>query len=361
MKTRLIRNEDLVRLTAAVDKNELMDRMIERLDVACREFDGDRTEVRARDGFHYTEPFVGLVEWMPIMRVGDTVTIKTVGYHPANPDHSQVPTILSTIGLWDTATGHMIGLADGVFLTALRTGAASAVASRELARPDSRTIGLIGTGAQAVTQLHALLRCFPLERVLLFDTNPASVSSFESRVASFVPAGMEIREAPVDLLVQSSDIICTATSVGVGTGPVFSDMETKPWLHINAVGADLPGKTELPLGLLQRAVVCPDYQEQATQEGECQQLQPEQIGPDLVQLLQSSGEHEAWRERLTVFDSTGYALEDEAAMKLLLEYCDLLGLGVELELEANSGDPLNPYDFSASEVEVSPDVTLRKA
>lgn len=361
MKTRLIRNEDLARLTATVDMDELMDQMIERLAKACREFDPARIKVRVRDGFHYLQPYVGLVEWMPVMRVGDTITIKTVGYHPGNPSHSNVPTILSTVGVWDTATGHLAGLSDGVFLTALRTGAASAVVSRLLANPDSRVLGLIGAGAQAVTQLHALSRCFPLERVLIHDADPAAIATFAARVAAFVPDDLEIREAPVDLLVQSSDIVCTATSVGVGAGPVFADLKTKPWLHINAVGADLPGKIELPLELLERALVCPDFSEQAAREGECQQLSADQVGPDMVDLVQNFPRYEGWRDLLTVFDSTGYALEDQVAMEMLFEYCDRYGLGDEIELEAAGGDPLNPYDFATADESLVVGVKPRKA
>jgi ornithine cyclodeaminase/alanine dehydrogenase-like protein (mu-crystallin family) len=345
LKTRLIQSEDLVGLLRHVDIGQLMDRMIDELELACRDFSEGEVDVRVRDGFHYTSPHVGLVEWMPVMRRGGNVTIKTVGYHPENPGRAQVPTVLSTIGVWDTATGHLLGLADGVFLTALRTGAASAVASRVLANPESRVLGLVGAGAQAVTQFHALSRCFNLERVLVFDTDAQAMGSFASRVSGLAKTGIDIRPAPVDLLLQSADILCTATSVGIGEGPVFPHTETRPWLHINAVGADLPGKTELPLSLLQQSLVCPDFAAQAAVEGECQQLENDQVGPDLLQLLKAPGHWAQWQNKRTVFDSTGFALEDEAAMKLLMALCHEFGLGIELELEATSGDPLNPYDI----------------
>ncbi len=360
MKTRLVRSEDLAQLLRRMSPDELMRQMIDRLERACRDFDESTTHVRVRDGFHYFEPQVGLVEWMPVMRTGQAVTIKTVGYHPANPAAQSVPSVISTVGTWDTQTGHLLGLADGVFLTALRTGAASAVASRRLARPGSRHLGLIGAGAQAVTQLHALLCCFPIQRVLIHDVDPGALDSFRNRVASFAPDSLDIRPAPVEILVQSSDILCTATSVDVGAGPLFQDMPTRDWLHINAVGADFAGKVELPLALLERAFVCPDFGEQTAIEGECQQLEPEQVGPDLVHLLQAP-EDPALRDRLTVFDSTGYALEDEVAMNLLLELCDHYGLGTELELEATGGDPLNPYDLGGCSLAGVADARTRKA
>ena len=101
---------------------------------------------------------------MPIYKKGAEVVIKVVGYHPKNPKNFNLPTILSSISSYDTKTGHLMGIADGVLLTALRTGAASAVASELLAKPESTTLGLIGCGAQSITQLHALSRYSNLKR-----------------------------------------------------------------------------------------------------------------------------------------------------------------------------------------------------
>lgn len=345
MKTRIVRSQDIAKLVSRVGLDELMDRMIQRLDEACTEFDAARIDVRPRDGFNYTVPHTGLVEWMPVFKRGRYVTIKIVGYHPANPRRHALPTILSTIGCYDAETGHIIGLVDGTFLTALRTAAASAVASRVLARRDAEVFGIIGAGAQAITQLHAMLRSFPVKRVLISDTDTQAVASFAARAAAISPEHLEVREAPLDLLVQSSDILCTATSIPAGAGPLFQDIDHKPWLHVNAVGADFPGKTELPVTLLKRALVCPDFCEQAAREGECQQLEPSEVGPDLVGLCQNVRQYAAHRDSLTVFDSTGYALEDQVAMEMLLEYGERFELGFDVQLESVGGDPLDPYDF----------------
>lgn len=345
MNTRIVGREHIAQIVDAVGLDTLMDQMIERLTEAVRAFDGSRTLVRTRDGFHYTEPDIGLLEWMPVMHTAETTTIKVVGYHPSNPVARNLPTILSTISAYDTETGHLAGLADGTFLTALRTGAASAVASKILARADSKVLGLAGCGAQAVTQLHAMLRTFDIEHVLIADADDRNMESFEARVAGLLPAGIEIDQAAIDVLVRSSDIVCTTTSVGIGEGPLFADMETKPWLHVNAVGSDFPGKIELPLGLLERSLVCPDHVEQAMKEGECQQLPAERIGPSLAALVADSERYRAARERTTVFDSTGWALQDRVAIQLLLHHANRLDLGVFMELEAVSDDPLSPYRF----------------
>lgn len=345
MKTRILARHHVARIVAEVGLDALMDEMIDRITTAVREYDGARTLVRPRDGFHYTEPDVGLLEWMPVMHTAEMTTIKVVGYHPSNPAQRNLPTILSTVSAYETETGHLAGLVDGTFLTALRTGAASAVASRILARPDSRILGLVGCGAQAVTQMHAMLRSLPIEQILIHDIDPENTASFAARAASVLPAEVEVREAPLDLLMQTADIVCTSTSVGIGEGPLFDDLPTKPWLHVNAVGSDFPGKVELPRAFLERSLVCPDHRDQAIKEGECQQLAPEQIGPSLAELVANTAAQAEARARTTVFDSTGWALEDRVGIQMLLDHANELGLGLLIELEDIGDDPLNPYHF----------------
>ncbi|MCP3144890.1 ornithine cyclodeaminase family protein [Pyxidicoccus xibeiensis] len=340
-RTLLVTQSDLRAIVDAMGLDALMDELIHALAEALRTYDASTTEVRKREGFlldHPVQP--GVLEWMPVMHRGHTVTVKMVGYSPLNPDQQALPTIIATNSLYDVRTGHLLALMDGVFATALRTGAASAVATRCLASPRSTVLGLVGAGAQAVTQLHAISRLFPLKQVLAYDTNPAALQSFASRAAFL---GLDVRPATLAEVEAHSDIICTATTVGVGAGPVISGHELKPHVHINAVGSDLPGKTELPRALLERSLVCPDYLEQARVEGECQQLAPELIGPDLVTLMKHPDRYEAWRHKSTVFDSTGYALEDQVVTALLLKHAEHLGLGTPVALETIGGDALDPY------------------
>lgn len=351
MKTRVLDRHHIAEITAEVGLDSLMDEMIERVTTAIRHFDSSRTLVRPRDGFHYDEPDIGLLEWMPVMHTAEMTTIKVVGYHPSNPERRGLPTILSTVSAYETETGHLAGLVDGTFLTALRTGAASAVASKRLAHPDSHIVGIVGCGAQAVTQLHALLRTFDIKQVLINDVDPNHMASFPGRVSSILPDDVELREAPLGLLLQTADIVTTSTSVGIGEGPLFEDLETKPWLHINAVGSDFPGKIELPLAFLRRSLVCPDHRDQAVKEGECQQLEPHEIGPSLAQLVADEEAFGAHRHGATVFDSTGWALEDRVGIQLLLDHANRLGLGLMIELEDISDDPLNPYHMAASGAE----------
>lgn len=348
MKSLLLTANDTRSIVRHVGLHGLMDEMIAALTDAFRHFDPARADAPARDGFNYTVPETGLVEWMPIRVDNGTtanVTIKVVGYHPDNPARRGLPTILSTVSAYDTTTGHLISVADGVFLTSLRTGAASAVATRLLAAPESRTLGLIGCGAQAVTQLHAISRVVELERVLLYDSDPATTANFTARTAMLDLGGVVVEAAPLARVVAASDVICTATSVDIGGGPVFEDIDVRPWIHVNAVGADFPGKVEVPRSLLDRALVCPDFLAQAVKEGECQQLPLDAVGPNITAIARDPASTEAWRRRPTVFDSTGWALEDHIALEQMTRHAQILGLGTPVELENISEDPKSPYEF----------------
>ncbi len=347
--TKIITSVDIGRIVDHVGYDAIMDDTMKRLIEACESYDPAETPVRERDGFHYSHPEQGLMEWMPAMRVGQHTTLKMVGYHPRNPERRGLPTILATIGAYDAVTGHMLALTDGTFATALRTGAASGVATRYLARPGSRILGMIGCGAQAVTQAHAIARVLDIEQVLFFDVDGRASESFPARAAPWLSPGVEFRPAPVDLLVQSADIVCTATSSAVGAGALFDDVDTHPWLHINAVGSDFKGKQEIPLGFLREAFVVPDHLEQARKEGECQWLQADEIGPSLAELVSKPETYSDAPKRLTVFDSTGWALEDHIVVEMILEYAEELGVGTDLPVEHIPEDPLDPYQLGQTD------------
>ncbi|RME99848.1 MAG: ornithine cyclodeaminase family protein [Bacteroidetes bacterium] len=342
--TLVLSSADIQQLVRKVGLDEFMDQLIDRLSAAMQQLDPTRTHIPKRSGFNYQQPHTGLVEWMPIHQLGQQVVIKVVGYHPANPQQYHLPTILSTISAYDVRTGHLLALIDGVFVTALRTGAASAIASRCLAHPDSKVLGLIGCGAQAVAQLHAIQRLFPLEEVYCYDTDTVAMYSLAERCGP-LGANLRFRPTPLEEVVAQADILCTATSVEVGAGPVFADSDHQTHLHVNAVGADFPGKVELPLSFLRKSYVCPDFLDQAVVEGECQQLDLHEIGADIVQLVQQPADFTHLRTQTTVYDSTGWALQDYVVMLLFTDLAKASGVGQFIELEGVTRDVKNPYDF----------------
>lgn len=343
-KTLVLPASDIEYIVRKVGLDEIMDKLIANMAKAFIDFDPKKTIIPIRSGFNYTEPETGLVEWMPLYHKGEQIVVKMVGYHPDNPKKYNLPTILSNITNYDTKTGHLKSIVDGVFLTALRTGAASAIASKSLAHPNSKTLGLIGCGAQSVTQLHALSRIFDLKEVLYFDTDFESNESFIERV-SMLNLDVTFTAMEIEDICEKSDILCTATSIEVGEGPLFHNDNTKDHLHINAVGSDFPGKIELPLSLLKNSFVCPDFIEQAMKEGECQQLERTDIGADIFECMQQAQKYDNLKKIRTVFDSTGLPLEDSVTLDLFLEYAVEMNLGLEVELENIPNDVKNPYEF----------------
>ena len=345
-ETLILTREDIRQMVLQTGLDVLMDEMIARLTAAMSTFRAEDASIPSRQGFRYTHPAPGLIEWMPCMSDGGgRATIKIVGYHPSNSGERNLPTILSTVSAYDTTSGHLICMMDATLITALRTGAVSAIASRLMASPRSTTLGIIGAGAQAVTQLHAVSRVLDIDRVVVYDHDPFALSTFPLRTRT-VSGHLDVKSASCDQVVESADVLCTVTSVGVGDGPVFNGVEPKPWLHVNAVGSDLPGKTELPLALLHRSFVCPDFRNQAIEEGECQLMPPEKIGPNLFELVQNSEKYRFVQEGLSVFDSTGWTLEDEVAMTLFMELAAEFNLGMQLPIENVTTDALNPYHFA---------------
>jgi ornithine cyclodeaminase/alanine dehydrogenase-like protein (mu-crystallin family) len=334
------------KIITTIGFNNVMDELIVELESALSSFTKDETEIPIRSGFNYKKPFLGLVEWMPIMKKGEEVVIKVVGYHPENPVLFKIPTILSTISSYDAHTGHLNYLVDGVLLTALRTGASSAVASRMMAKKDSKVLGIIGCGAQSVPQIHAISRLFNIQEILIYDIDQLCMESMEDRIGP-LNLGISPKICNVSDILEQSDILCTATSIEPEKGPLFDDFTTKPHLHINAVGADFPGKYELPLLLLEQAYVCPDFLDQAVLEGECQQLMASDIGPSWIELIHDEPLKEIYQSALSVFDSTGWALEDQVTANLFFKYAKELGLGTKMKIETYSPDEKNPYGVFA--------------
>lgn len=347
--TWLFTANDLEKVTLAIGHDLLIDQLIVRMEQAIADFSANQTAIPVRTGFNYQSPYEGLVEFMPIYDKPTEVALKVVGYHPKNPGTFNLPSILSNITTYDTSTGHLKTVMDGVLPTALRTGVASALASKAMAKPQSQTLGLIGCGAQSVVQLHAISRLFPLTKVLYYDIDASAENSFLDRIA-FLGLEAEFVQSPIARQLEESDIICTATSIEVGKGPLFQEYSCQDHLHINAVGSDFPGKIELPKTLLRKSFVVPDFLEQAKKEGECQQLLDSEIGPEWVDFMKAPEQWSAIQQQLSVFDSTGWPLEDLVVARLFCELATELGYGSQIPIENTTGDVRNPYDFITRKV-----------
>ncbi len=350
-KTLLLTSEDIQSIISRVGLDKLMDKLIQKIEIEIQKFEPEEIVIPKRDGFNYKAPALGLVEWMPLWQKGKEVTIKVVGYHPNNPINFGVPTILSTISQYDTHTGHLLGVVDGVLLTALRTGAASAVASKFMASANSKSLGLIGCGAQSITQLHALSRIYDFQKVRFYDVDTEVMKSFVSR-AEVLGLNLAYEESSIERIVADSDIVCTATSIDVNEGPLFKGLEYQKHVHFNAIGSDFPGKVEVPMEIIEESFICPDFIDQALIEGECQRLKREDIDADLSTIVKSPGSYTKIKDQVTVFDSTGWALEDHVVMNMFLEFAEEFGVGKWTAIEFLPEDPKDPYFFVKNPMEV---------
>lgn len=339
---------DLSEVMADVGLDAFMDEMIDRLRTAFSTFDPEAVHHQIRKGFNYETPEHGLVEWMPTMVVGDVVSVKTVGYHPANPVARRIPSVLATTALYDTTTGRLVAICEATLLTAIRTGAASAIVTEVATRPRPISLGVVGCGAQAVTQIHAISRVRSIERIVVTDPNAENARSLSDRLPEGIVAPEVVGIDRFNQVVGELDVLCTCTSVPIGEGPVVGLARASASLHVNAVGADFPGKTELPLDYLRSTLVIPDVVAQCMIEGESQQLDEAELGPSMVEVL-AGGAGDTWDKtdlpsQRTVFDSTGWSYEDLLSAQLFLDHAQRLGLGTTVDLQLEPIDPYDPYE-----------------
>lgn len=342
LSTLLLDVEDLRAVIADVGLDSFMDELITELRVEIGGFDEARVEHQIRAGFNYETPEHGLVEWMPTMIVGDVVSVKTVGYHPANPTARGVPSVLATTALYDTTTGSLTTVCEATLLTAIRTGAASAVLTDVLAAPGPVTLGVVGCGAQAVTQIHAISRVRPIASIIATDVDDSVASTLETRLPKGIARPEIVGIDEFNARVAELSVVCTCTSVPIGDDPVVDLSLRRQDLHVNAVGADFPGKTELAIEALRASVVIPDVVEQCLIEGEAQRLDRSELGPSMVDVL--SGVAPSLVDEFTVFDSTGWSFEDLLAARLFRSHAVRLGLGTEVSLQRTPVDPYDPYE-----------------
>ena len=274
----------------------------------------------------------GDVRSMPA-RVGDAVTVKWVNSHPGNPERHALPTVIGTLILSDPATGYPLAVMDATLLTAFRTGAAAAVATRALARGDARTLGIVGAGTQAGYQVAAISHVRALERVTIADARAQAAEALAKRVRAAAP-GLDVR---VGTLAEAAgeDVVCTLT-------PVHEPIVKADWVrngaHVNALGADAAGKQELDPDILSHAVVVVDDWEQATHSGEVNVplsegvLRREHIRGTLGAILEKAIPGRTSPTETTVFDSTGLAIQDAAVARVVYERAAREGMGTRVDL-----------------------------
>ena len=281
----------------------------------------------------YFSRYDGDLRTMPAYLEGqDLAGVKIVNVHTRNQEIG-LPTIMALLVLNSPKTGAPLAIMGAAYLTSMRTGAAGAVAARNLARQNSRVVGMIGAGVQARTQLLGLARHFRIEQVIVSDSTLERARSFEDDARSFLDCDYLITASPEEAC--QCDILVTTTP---SRNPVVKDKWIVPGTHINAIGADARGKQELESSLTKRAKVVVDDLTQAVHSGEVNipisegRLAAQDIYAQIGEILAGKRPGRTNDKEITIFDSTGLAIQDVAAGNAVYEKALQKGLGIWLTL-----------------------------
>ncbi len=283
---------------------------------------------------HATHLGHGVIELMPIS-ADDYYAFKYVNGHPKNPLLDK-QTVVAVGLLSDIKTGYPLLISEMTLLTAIRTAATSALATQYLARAEAKTIGLIGTGAQSEFQVLAHKVVRDIDLVKYYDIDDAAMQKFANNLAKFdidLQACKSAEEAVV-----GSDIIITATAAKQ-QAKILENKWIQPGMHINGLGGDCPGKTELDLAILNRAKIVVEYYEQASKEGEIQHLENKDIYAELWELVTNKKAGRENENEITLFDSVGFALEDYSVLRYVYSLLDQYNFADKLHLIPRIDNP----------------------
>ena len=264
----------------------------------------------------------GDVRAMPayLERLG-VASVKIVNSHPDNPKKFGMPTVSAMVVLLDPRNGALLSIMGGNNITAMRTAAAGGIAAKYLANRDPKTVSFIGAGVQAKAQLLALLSVFPnLEEIRVCDISPKAAETFVSEAknkASQCRIAVVENEAEA---VREADIVVTTTP---SKKPLVFDSWVSEGTHFNCIGADAPLKEELDPAILKRAKIVVDDWEQASHSGEINVpvskgiLSEKDVWAELGDIVAGTKPARTSKEEITVFDSTGLAIQDAATVEVV--------------------------------------------
>ena len=260
--------------------------------------------------------------------------VKIVNAHPLNPEKHGLPTVMATIVLLGPETGAPLAIMDGTWITNIRTGAGGAVAAKYLAREDSRIVAMVGAGVQARTQLLALKEVLDIEEVRVNDLSAKKSERYAEEMSKQL--GVNVKAiGDTKKAVDGADVVVTTTP---SKKPILMNDWVSEGMHINAIGADAPGKQELDPQILERAKVVVDDVEQAIHGGEVNvplsrgTIARGDIYADLGEVVTRKKPGRTSRDEVTVFDSTGLAVQDIATDWVVYKKARKAGKGTEVEL-----------------------------
>lgn len=305
MKIRMLTINDVKKILTMKDAIELVE-------TAFREKGLKRVQMPPKP-YLYFRKYDGDLRIMPsYFEELDEAGVKLVNVHPNNPEKYGLPTVLATILLFDPKTGAPISIMDGTWITAMRTAAATGVATKRLARKNAKVVGLIGAGYQASFQLEALHEVVKMESVKVYRRNREKAEKFAKEMSAKLGVNVEATDSVEDA-VKGVDILVTVTPV---REPIVKNEWITEGMHINAIGADAPRKEELEPEILKRAKIVIDDWEQASHSGEINVplkngiITKDDIYATIGEIVGGLKPGRVSDEEITTFDSTGLSLQD---------------------------------------------------
>jgi len=264
----------------------------------------------------------------------DAFAMKLVTVYPQNPARFKIPTIFGVVILSDAKTGRPLSVMDGTYLTAVRTGAASAVATKYLAREEARVLGVFGAGVQARTQLTGILAVRRIREAKVYTPFAEEVEKYCSEMK--VISGIRVRRAEGPEDAADSDVIVTATT---SKSPVVRREWVKPGTHINAIGNHKPDASEVDEGIIRESKLVVDSRETALREaGEViiplrkKIISEDHIFAEIGEIALGRRPGRTRQDEITVFKSVGLAVQDVATASAVYRKAIQMGLGVEVDL-----------------------------
>jgi alanine dehydrogenase len=310
-----------------------MPEVMESVELAFKQKGYGRVQMPAKSYLHYKK-YNGDLRTMPsYLEELDVSAVKIVNVHPDNPSKHGLPTVMAVVVLVDPATGCPIAIMGGTGVTYMRTGAAGGVAAKYLARKDSRIVGFVGAGTQARSQLMGLVEVFKkFEEIRVYDKSKDAQLRFVTDAEKSYPGNFEIVASEnVKEATAEADIVVTATP---SREPIVMNNMITYGTHLTCIGADAVGKEELDPALLKRAKIVIDDWEQASHSGEINvplsqgMLTKGNIWAEIGEIVAGSKAGRQTNEEITVFASTGLAIQDAVTAKIAYKKALQKGIGV---------------------------------
>lgn len=284
---------------------------------------------------------IGVIELMP---AADSAYygFKYVNGHPQNTLHNQL-TVMAFGALAEIATGYPLLLSEFTLATALRTAATSVLAAKYLMRKNARHMAVIGNGAQSEFQIIAFSEVLKLTDFWLYDVDDTATEKLAANLRDYAGINLHFCRS-VDEAVAQADVITTITADKTNA-TIISAAQVKPGMHLNAVGGDCPGKTELEARILSEADIFVEFTPQSRIEGEIQQMPDDFAVTELWQVLRGERPGRKSDTAVTVFDSVGFAIEDFSTLRLINDMARQHHIGSTVRLVPAPANPRDLYRF----------------